>query len=245
MTFPLVIAHRGASHDAPENTLAAFRLAWEQEADAIETDLRLTRDGAIVAFHDEDGRRVLGDSRPIRDLDFAELRSLDAGAWKHSRWSGERVPLLSEILASAPGAKQIVLELKEDLVSELSRELPREIRNRTTLIAFDGEIIARAKQAMPECRALWLFGDYARISPRRRGEFLATRVRDLGVDGVDLRHDLRLNGKILDFLHAGGRTVFTYTVNHPLSVRRAARLGLDGLTTDRPGDTRRWLGIST
>jgi glycerophosphoryl diester phosphodiesterase len=244
MKPPLVIAHRGASHVAPENTLAAFRLAWEQGADAIETDLRLTADGAVVAFHDANGRRLLRDRRRICDLTLAELRQLDAGAWKAGAWRGERVPELGEVLETAPSHGQIVLELKENIAAALATALPDPMRPRTTIIAFDAETITHAKRLLPECRALWLFGNYGLLPSRARGRELAARVRDLGVDGVDLRHDRRLNQSLLVPLRAEGRTVFTYTVNQARSVRRCARLGLDGVTTDRPGDTRRWLGIS-
>jgi glycerophosphoryl diester phosphodiesterase len=245
MKRPLVIAHRGASQRAPENTLAAFRLAWEQGADAVETDLRLTADGAIVAFHDADGRRILRHRRAIRDLTLAELKQLDAGAWKGEIWRGERVPELAEVLQTVPPHGQIVLELKENLVGALATALPESIRARTTLIAFDAETISLAKRLLPECRALWLFGNYGLLPSRARGRALAARVRELEVDGVDLRHERRLNQSLLAPLRADGRTVFTYTVNHARSIRRCAGLGLDGVTTDRPADARRWLGIST
>jgi glycerophosphoryl diester phosphodiesterase len=245
MRHPLIIAHRGASRDAPENTIAAFELAWEQGADAIETDLRLTADGAIVAIHDADGQRTLGNPRRVRDLPLSALRSLDAGEWKHPRWRGERVPLLHEVLSTVPPGKQAVLELKEDLVAELSHAIPAAERGRVTLIAFDAAIIAKAKRTLPECRTLWLFSDYASVPSRHRGVHLADRVRELGIDGVDLRHDFRLTPALLAPLRAEERIIFTYTVNHSASIRRCARLGLDGLTTDRPAAARRWLGIST
>lgn len=220
MTAPLIIAHRGASADAPENTLAAFRLAWRQGADAIETDLRLTADGAVVAFHDEDGRRLLGDPRRIRDLARAEIPA----------------PTLAEILAEVPAGGEVVLELKEPLVPDLGAFPP----SQTTIIAFDPDTLAAAKRALPRARALWLFGDYSRFSPPD-GEWLVRRVRRLGADGVDLRYAPPLTPRLLAPLRAAGLTVFTYTVNSRRAVHRAARLGLDGLTTDRPGDARRWL----
>ena len=236
MNRPLVIAHRGASQEAPENTLAAFRLAWRQGADAVETDLRLTADASIVAFHDADGRRMLRDPRRIRDIPLAMLQSLDI--------RGQRVPTLDEVLATAPPSGQLVLELKENLAEELAAALRSAPHERIVLIAFDAETIAEAKRRLPRCRALWLFSDYASAPARRRGKFLAERVRELGVDGVDLRHAPSLNAELLAPLRDAGRLVFTYTVNHAISARRCLRLGLDGITTDRPGDMRRWLGIS-
>jgi len=234
MSPPLVIAHRGASHDAPENTLAAFRLAWKQGADAIETDLRLTADGTIVAFHDEDGLRMLGDRRRIREIPLHEL-------------SAKGVPTLAEVLATVPDGKHVVLELKEDVVEPLVQELAAAPHERITLIAFDAEILVRAKGALPRCRALWLFGSYtpALIRGRTLGEWLASKVRQLDLDGVDLRLSSRLNRHVVAPLLEQGLAIFVYTVNGAAACRRCAGLGLQGITTDMPAETRRWLGIST
>lgn len=224
--------------------MAAFRLAWEQGADAIETDLRLTADGRLVACHDTDGRRTLGDARAINSLTLAEVRTLDAGRWKHRRWTGERVPSLEEILASLPHDKQIVLEIKEDAVDALERELPASLRDRAILIAFAAATIAKAKRHLPECRALWLCGDCGSVPQKDRGASLARLVRDLGIDGIDLRHERRLTANLLAPLREDGHAIFVYTVNHRAGVRRCAELGVDGITTDRPERARHWLGIS-
>jgi len=241
---PLIIAHRGASHDAPENTLAAFRLAWEQGADAIETDIHLTADGRVVAIHDADGGRTLGVRKTIRSLTFEVLRTLDAGKWKNRRWSGEQVPSLPEILDTLPAGKQLVLELKENLATALAHELAKAPLDRVVLIAFDAETIAEAKKCLPACRALWLFNDYGSIPEKQRGDFLASRVRELGIDGVDLRHEYRLTADLLRPLREDGRMIFTYTINHAADARDCMELGIDGITTDRPAEARRWLGIS-
>ncbi len=225
-TGPLVIAHRGASREAPENTLAAFRLAWTQGADAIETDLRLTADGETVAFHDEDGRRLLGDARRIRDVPRAELPG----------------PTLAEVLAETPAGRHVVLELKEPLVPALGTFPPTDV----TLISFDPHVLIDAKRALPDARALWLFDAYDSFSDLD-GEWLARRVSDLGVDGIDLCDHPLLTRSLLAPLRAGGRTIFVYTINRRADFRRCLRLGVDGITTDRPGEARRWLarGVST
>ena len=102
----LIIAHRGASADAPENTLAAFRLAWQQGADGIEGDFRLTSDGRIVCFHDDDTARVAGISLIVEETPLTKLRTLDVGAWKGKPWQGERIASLEEVLAEVPAGKQ-------------------------------------------------------------------------------------------------------------------------------------------
>src|SRR6185369_848081 len=89
---PMLIAHRGASRDAPENTLAAFRLAWQQGADGIEADFRLTRDGRVVCLHDASTGRTAGVDLAVAEASLEELKRLDVGGWKGARWAGERIP---------------------------------------------------------------------------------------------------------------------------------------------------------
>src|SRR6476646_10554366 len=97
-----VIAHRGESADAPENTMAAFRLAWERKVRAIELDVHLTGDGKLIVVHDADTKRVAGTKRIIKESTLDDLRSLDAGRWKGARWAGEKMPTLDEALATIP-----------------------------------------------------------------------------------------------------------------------------------------------
>lgn len=98
--IPLIIGHRGASRDAPENTLASFRLAWSHRADGIEADFRLAADGTIVCMHDATTGRTTGENLEIAAATAEELRCLDAGTWKGSAWSGAVVPTLDEVLLS-------------------------------------------------------------------------------------------------------------------------------------------------
>jgi glycerophosphoryl diester phosphodiesterase len=107
-----IIGHRGASHDAPENTLASIRLAWKQNADASETDVHLTKDGQIVVIHDFNTRRVGGRNRKVVDQTLAELKQLDVGRWKGEQWAGERIPTLAEYLAAIPDGKRLLIEIK-------------------------------------------------------------------------------------------------------------------------------------
>ncbi|HOD94597.1 MAG TPA: glycerophosphodiester phosphodiesterase family protein [Candidatus Hydrogenedentes bacterium] len=107
-----VIAHRGASHDAPENTLPAFELAIEQGADWFELDCRLSQDGAVVVFHDDNLERITGLADRVDALDFASLRTLDAGAWKGPSYAGAQIPTLAESLDLAKGRIGVYVEIK-------------------------------------------------------------------------------------------------------------------------------------
>jgi Glycerophosphoryl diester phosphodiesterase family len=120
-----IIAHRGASADAPENTLPAMKLAWEQGADAVELDMYLSKDGRIVVFHDTTTKRFDGRERKVAHLTLEEMRGLNVGAWKGEKWAGERVPDLVEILNTIPAGKRAVLEIKcgPEIVPELARVL--------------------------------------------------------------------------------------------------------------------------
>ena len=89
-----IVAHRGASADAPENTVPAFQLAWERGADRIEGDFFLTSDGVIVCFHDKTTKRLGGGNLKVSSTPYQQLRALDVGAWKDPKWKGTRIPTL-------------------------------------------------------------------------------------------------------------------------------------------------------
>ena len=109
ITQPLIVAHRGASRDAPENTIPSFNLAWEQGADAIEGDFHLSRDGQIVCIHDRDTKRLTGKRRAIKDFTLDELKSLDVGAWFGAAFKGTQIPTLAEVFSTIPQGKGMFL----------------------------------------------------------------------------------------------------------------------------------------
>src|SRR6266536_3117553 len=128
-----IIAHRGASRDAPENTLAAVNLAWRQGADAAEVDVQFSRDGKLVVIHDPNTRRTAKRNKKVSDQTLAELRLLDVGRWKGDQWRGERIPTLEEVLETVPNGKRRVVELKAapnaiPKFSQLPRNAPKSQR---------------------------------------------------------------------------------------------------------------------
>ena len=94
--MPAIVAHRGASYDAPENTLSSVRLGWEQGADCVEIDVYLTKDDQIVAMHDKTTKRTAGKDWTVSERTLAELRTLEVGSWKDEKFRGEPVPTLAE-----------------------------------------------------------------------------------------------------------------------------------------------------
>ena len=236
-----IVAHRGASHDAPENTLPAVLLGWERGADAVEVDIHQSRDGRIVAIHDKDVLRVTGQTGVVADLDFGRLRSLDAGAWKGARWAGTSIPSLGEVLATVPDDRKLVVEIKcpADVLDELERVLDTSgKRGSAMLIAFDYDTIAKAKRRMPDVPSYWLYGfsdrEAERYSVRAPGD-LIRRVEVAGLDGLDVRHSGPWIADLVRSLDALGKKLYVYTVNSPAAARRLRDLGVAGITTDRPG----------
>lgn len=235
-----IIAHRGASRDAPENTTVAMRLAWEQGADASEFDVRLSRDGRAVVIHDVDTRKVAGVAGLVADRSLAELRALDVGAWKEDRFTGERMPTLSEMLAATAAGKRAFVEIKcgPEVVPELDQALgasglPPE---RTPVISFNRAVVAAVKAARPDLPVYWLVSLKPEEGKRvPTADELIAVARDIGADGLDVSAHDALTAEFAQRVKAAGLKIYVYTVNDADVAARLAGYGVDGITTDRPG----------
>ena len=236
------IAHRGASHDVPENTLAAFRLGWAQGAEAVELDLHHTRDGALLVSHDADTQRTTGVAKVIAETLLAELRALDAGAWRGEGFRGERLPTLAEVLALLPDGKQLVIELKcgTDALPELVRVIAEsgKAAAQVELICFELAVCAAAKKLLPSHRVS-LLAELARDSATRAWSpslsSLIAQARHAGLDGLGLGDAVALDAMDVRTIHAAGLQCAVWTVDDPATARGLRDAGLDALTTNRPG----------
>jgi len=157
---PEIIAHRGASADAPENTLAAIQLAWQQGADAAEIDVQRTADGQLVAIHDDTMLRTGGVDWAVKDCTLAKLKKRDVGSWKSPQFFGERIPTLAEVLTIVPQGKRLFIEMKcgVDTIPELVRVLSaaKTTRDQTVLIGLDFDTIVAVKRALRNRLAMWV-----------------------------------------------------------------------------------------
>jgi glycerophosphoryl diester phosphodiesterase len=232
----LLIAHRGESYDAPENTRAAVNLAWERGARAVEIDARLSADGVLVVSHDPDTRRIGGPRRPIRRQTIAELRTLDAGAWKSRRWTGERLPLLREVLAGVPARGRLFVEMKEgpETVPPLADDLAAaKLDDRQVIVmSFLPQTVAAAARALPRCEICLLLRARDYLADGAFTRVLA-RARELGCHSLDVESHRRLTPAVIDATHAAGLALYVWTVNRVPTARRLAAAGIDGITTDR------------
>ncbi len=214
---PAIIAHRGASADAPENTLAAFRLAIAQGADGLECDLRMSADGQIVISHDDSLARTHNQPVRIADATAAELATY-------------HVPTLAETLATVRGHLPLInLELKEPIVPEPLDAVIGADAEGIVLSSFDTRIIADTRAALPRLPfwLLTLHGTNTAIA----------EARELGCVGIHVWHRTATPRFIA---HAGraGLPVYVWTLD---DVRRAGILagrGIAGITTNTPGKMR-------
>jgi glycerophosphoryl diester phosphodiesterase len=236
-----IVGHRGASYDAPENTLPSVELGFEQEADAVEVDVYLSKDGKVVVLHDDNTRRVAGVDRKVVDQTAAELTALDAGLWKGAQWKGTKIPLLSEVLELVPAGKKLVVEIKcgPEILPELERVLDASgKRDQNIIISFNYNAITGAKELMPDLPAYWLYG----FSSRERSHYgitglddLIQRAKDGKLDGLDIKYDGPFDAAFVEKLSKGGMELYVYTVNDPAVAKKLAAMGVKGITTDRPG----------
>jgi glycerophosphoryl diester phosphodiesterase len=246
---PFLVAHRGASHDAPENTLPAFELAWKQGADAIEGDFHLTADGRIVCIHDFDTARVAGRKMIVKDSTLAELQALDAGAWFKPAWKGTRMPTLREVAATVPAGKKFYVEVKcgPEIVPAMLDDLAASGLDdeQIVVISFNAPVIQAVKERKPQYKACWLssFGKGTPLDPAT-GKVLAT-VRAIQADGFSSKADPRLDAAFVKTLRDAGIEYHCWTVDDAATARRFLELGALSITTNRPGFLRNALAGPT
>lgn len=238
MSRPLVIAHRGASGERPENTFPAYERAIEQAADMIEIDLHRSLDGVVMIHHDADLAR-LGGMGEIADRTAAELAELNAAP---GALAAERIPTLLEVLEAFGDRVDFNLEIKVDragvpyegieaaVVEALAQHglLPRML-----LSSFSDAVLERLRALSPDARLAVL------SSPRARRRILP-RARRVQAEAIH-PHTSRVTGRLVRRAHEAGMKVYPYTEDDPVAMARLLDLGVDGIITNHPARLRRLL----
>lgn len=237
---PLVLGHRGAAADAPENTLASFKMAVNQGADGVELDVWRCASGELVVFHDDDGKRLASDPRRVVDLTLTEIKAWDVGAHKGEAFRGERVPLLREVLEAIPAAV-VNIELKARAhrpgdprlaagVARLVRDLRCE--ERVIVSSFEPLLVAAFRLASPHVATGMLF-EPEQSFPLRRA-LLAPAIRP---SALHPERTLVTEASARRW-RSRGYALNVWTVDAPEEVRRLCALGVAGVITNKPGATR-------
>ncbi|HYF37064.1 MAG TPA: glycerophosphodiester phosphodiesterase family protein [Prosthecobacter sp.] len=235
-----IVAHRGFSARAPENTVAAFKQAWEAGTDACELDLYLTKDGKIAILHDKDTKRTTGVAHLVAETTLEALQKLDAGSWKDAQFKGEKIPTLADALATLPAVpgKRFFLEIKcgPEVVPVLAKELeawkPRAAQ--LCIIAFDRKVAQESKKAMPWMKVYRLSSEQTKDKKPVDLKQLIQDTKADGLDGLDLGLKWAWDETLVKAVREAGLELYVWTVNKPEDVKRLAALGVDGITTDDP-----------
>lgn len=229
---PMILAHRGASDHAPENSLAAFRLAIEAGADMIETDLWFTRDGVIVCHHDATIQRMTGDRRRIVDLTLAELQSIRMRSRFDDRYPDERIPTLAELLELAPSSVGLLVELKDPRFAEpawagklATQTAARVASEMIVAVSFHSRLIRGLRQADPT----FPIGHIPVTAP-----FPLQRVDVFG----PIWPLLLLNPGYVAWVHRRGKWICPLDEHPHKRLRWYLRMGVDAILTNDPAATR-------
>lgn len=232
---PAIFAHRGASAHAPENTLAAFKLAVEQGADAIELDAKLSSDGHVVIIHDQTVDRTTPASGRVMDMTAYELTRLDAGSFFDYSFSGEPIPLLEDVLEAV--GQQIFINIELTNYASLTDDLPRKavelvvhyhLQNRVLFSSFNPIALHRVRKLLREASiGLLAFpgkkGWLARSWP---GRLLKYQALHPAMEDA--------NEKLVQGAHKRNHRVHVYTVNEETDMLRLFDMKVDGIFTDDP-----------
>lgn len=228
-----VIAHRGASAYAPENTKAAFRLAFEMGARAIEFDVHQTKDGRLVIIHDDDLQRTGRRKSIVRKLTLKEIRSIDVGSWFEDRYKDQRVPLLEEVLESIESRTEVHIEIKagsrrypgiEGRVVDMIRR--KRLERRCLISSFDHKALYEVRALAPELRIGLLMG----LTPFR---LCLKRIKELKAESLNLSMR-RVTPRRIRMAKDLGLRVLVYTVNTEKDFARMKKLGIDGVFSNHP-----------
>jgi glycerophosphoryl diester phosphodiesterase len=241
MTNSSIFAHRGASAKAPENTLTAIKLAWQQLADGVEIDVHLSRDNQIVVIHDDNTARTTGKNRKVTNQTLHELQTFDAGSWKNRRWKNERIPSLKEVLEIVPADKQIMIEIKTgpEIVTVLKRTLKRcKLDTRQIILAsFSLASAGATKKCFPDYKTV-LISELNRTADKtgfmKTTETLFRKAAQAKLDGLSLQTNRFIDQTFIEKIQERELKLYVWTLNSAVEAMRFSRLGVDGIITDCP-----------
>jgi glycerophosphoryl diester phosphodiesterase len=240
-----IIAHRGASYDAPENTMASLRLGWQRHAD-VELDVYLSKDNRMVVIHDISTKRTAGGvDLKVKESSADQLRALDVGSFKGKEFAGERIPFLAEVVQAIPPKQKLYIEIKcgKEILPALRQLLVESGKmSQIVIIGFDLETVAESKKQI-DVPTYWLKGTDKDKKTEQwipHNPKLVQTARDKGLDGLDV-HFAGVTGELVQAAKAAGQKLYVWTVDDPAEARRLVRLGVDGITTNRPDWLRKHL----
>ncbi len=235
----LVIGHRGASHDAPENTVGSILEALKQGADGVEIDVRRNRDGNFSVIHDATLERTTGKSGRVSELTTKAISSLDAGMFKSIQYKGEKIPLLAEVLDLVPEGKLLQIELKSSIRSvprlaykiRSSRKHPSEIM----VIGFSYYAMELVKELLPNVKVAWINGELNDIHKHMTPvSHLIRKLEQAKLDAVDFDSRFEITEDYVKRMTQAGYEMYSWTVDNIERAKQLKSLGIAGIATNKP-----------
>lgn len=236
------LAHRGASGHAPENTLAAFRVAEQLGADGFELDVQVTRDGVPVVIHDETLNRTTNGRGLVIEHTLAEIRALDAGSWYGRAFAGEKIPTLAEVIAAFGGRLFLNIELKNSYLDMPDLEAKTiqliraaNIQNRVLISSFHHGSMQRFHQMAPDIPTGLLY-DCCIVD-------VVAYAKRLGASAIHPYYST-VRAAEVEEAHRNGLAVNVWTVNEPQEMQKMITLPVDAIITNTPERLRQVLDSS-
>ena len=240
---PLVIAHRGASGTAPENTLIATQKALEMGADMVEIDLHMSKDGEVIVIHDATLDRTTNGSGLVKDHTLEELKKLEAGSWFDPKFNGEPIPTLDEFLILMDGKAIALLEVKKskkELYTGIEQKIVELVRKHQAekwciIQSFETPTVQNFLQLVPDWEIHKLISGQVPVIPvYHDGQIRMGQAMSLpGIQAINPSHKA-LNRRFVRRAHQHGMKVFTWTVNEEKDFKRVLRFKVDGIITNYP-----------
>lgn len=239
---PAIIAHRGASASAPENTIEAFKLAMEDDADILELDVHQTSDSQLVVIHDATVDRTTNGKGKVKDFTYDQLKQFNAGSWfENGKFLGVRIPRLQDVVDLLDSTTRLLIEIKEgsDVYPNIEQRVvglieSNHLENRVIIKSFEDKIlnvIRRIKQSLPLLKVFVVQLPVVRITIERGITFGSVLEKD--VEYLQ-PHWVGLTRQFVEAAHERGFQIFVWNVNTESRMRTMIGLDVDGIETDNP-----------
>ncbi len=232
-----IIAHRGASYLAPENTMASVMLGWEKGAD-VEVDVHLSKDNRILVIHDSSTKRTGQIDLIVKETEHQELRKLDVGSFKSEEFAGEQIPFLADIIKTIPPGRKLYIEIKcgKEILAILEKLITESNKmSQIVIIGFDLDTVTMSREHI-DVPTYWLKGTEKDKETEKwipHNPQLVQIAKNKGLDGLDV-HYAGVTKEFTDAVKASGQNLYIWTVDDPEEAIRLVELGVDGITTNRP-----------
>ena len=234
----LFISHRGESFYAPENTLAAINLAWERNINAVEIDVRLTKDNQIVVIHDKTTLRTGNKILSVEKNNYSQLQSVDVGEFKAEIWKGEKIPLLKNVIDLLPENKFLFIEIKTDtdgrilepLINIFNSFYPK--ANYLKIIGFNFELMKNIKTLLPQVEVFWIIKKKWYLKSINLNKIIPM-CKSAGLDGIDVGYGNFLNRQFIEQIKKNNLKIYTWTVDDEAVAEKLKSFGINGITSNR------------